>query len=783
MARDRRIGGVGQAELLEAGARALGRRGVGGDAREEAVEHQLLDLGARRARRAARRRSACEPRPATVMVHERARPSSREQPLLGDAAGLHQRWKACGSSRAAAAEPRLDAARERQIHVVAAEQQVIADRGALEASAPVAVDGDQREVGGAAADVATPAPSSPARERAPPGRRRDRRARSRRRPAAPRAASARRAQPRAAARTRQLARHLVERGRHAQDDVLVGERAPGARGARRRPGGAGTAPTPRPARCAADLGAALSPHGRIGARRSTRGWHSHDLAERDQAARHLRALRARELADDRGRARRRPRQRAARRPAARARRRGRGTTAASGAAATSPGATSCGISSTTMRADAARGSTWASAELVVPRSMPTTYRGAASAHSAPRARCTRASSGGRRRARRTTARACRPRSRASCSVHRHQLAGVRPRRPRARSRPASAPSDPRRRASSTSVPTRSSRPRRRRQEAELGRLADDQAELAAPAPRPRCPPPCRTAPRTAPCSGGAMPGHRRHRRLDADVVGARGAAADAHALAAPDQAVVRGAVRDGEIEVGAARAPSDRPRASRPSESSVSTTRWRSSAPFMTPPLNRTAVAAPVRADEAPTRWRVIAGSAAKGRPSSRRPTRARRARLRRRARVCGKKPSTSTRLDVAARELGARACRRSTLRAAAEHRDRRGVADRRRRAAVSLAARQRVHQRARTARGRALCPSAFEPRAHGVRQRQVHVVAAEQDVIADGDALEREVAVGLADGDQREVGGAAADVADQHDVADGRAACASRRPRWPSQA
>ena len=44
---------------------------------------------------------------------------------------------------------------------------------------------------------------------------------------------------------------------------------------------------------------------------------------------------------------------------------------------------------------------------------------------------------------------------------------------------------------------------------------------------------------------------RRHRALDADVVRARGAAADADALAAADQAVVRGAERDREVEVGA----------------------------------------------------------------------------------------------------------------------------------------------------------------------------------------------------------------------------------------
>ena len=48
---------------------------------------------------------------------------------------------------------------------------------------------------------------------------------------------------------------------------------------------------------------------------------------------------------------------------------------------------------------------------------------------------------------------------------------------------------------------------------------------------------------------------RRHRALDADVVRARGAAADADALAAADRAVVRGAERDREIEVRAARGP------------------------------------------------------------------------------------------------------------------------------------------------------------------------------------------------------------------------------------
>ena len=55
----------------------------------------------------------------------------------------------------------------------------------------------------------------------------------------------------------------------------------------------------------------------------------------------------------------------------------------------------------------------------------------------------------------------------------------------------------------------------------------------------------------------------------------------------------------------------------------------------------------------------------------------------------------------------------------------------------------------------------------HDAREREVHVVAAEQDVIANRDALEREVAVVLADQDQAEIGRAAADVAHQQQVAD----------------
>ncbi len=53
----------------------------------------------------------------------------------------------------------------------------------------------------------------------------------------------------------------------------------------------------------------------------------------------------------------------------------------------------------------------------------------------------------------------------------------------------------------------------------------------------------------------------------------------------------------------------------------------------------------------------------------------------------------------------------------------------------------------------------------HHVRERQVHVVASQQDVVAHGDPLEREVALVVANLDEREVGGPAPDVDDEDDV------------------
>ncbi len=54
----------------------------------------------------------------------------------------------------------------------------------------------------------------------------------------------------------------------------------------------------------------------------------------------------------------------------------------------------------------------------------------------------------------------------------------------------------------------------------------------------------------------------------------------------------------------------------------------------------------------------------------------------------------------------------------------------------------------------------------HEVGQRQVHIVAAQQDVVAHGHAVRFELAIAFQDRDQREVAGAAADVDHQDDVA-----------------
>src|SRR5215207_7279999 len=90
---------------------------------------------------------------------------------------------------------------------------------------------------------------------------------------------------------------------------------------------------------------------------------------------------------------------------------------------------------------------------------------------------------------------------------------------------------------------------RRAEEAELGGLADDEAELA---PRDRGLRPLLHAEGhdAQSLERGGQPRHGRHGALDADVIGAGRAAADADAAPALGPAVVGRAARDGVVEVG-----------------------------------------------------------------------------------------------------------------------------------------------------------------------------------------------------------------------------------------
>ena len=58
--------------------------------------------------------------------------------------------------------------------------------------------------------------------------------------------------------------------------------------------------------------------------------------------------------------------------------------------------------------------------------------------------------------------------------------------------------------------------------------------------------------------------------------------------------------------------------------------------------------------------------------------------------------------------------------------------------------------------------PKASKALLQKARQRQVHVVAAQQDVVANGDAFQRQVAVLFGNQDEAEIRGASANVAHQ---------------------
>src|SRR5262249_23062762 len=125
-----------------------------------------------------------------------------------------------------------------------------------------------------------------------------------------------------------------------------------------------------------------------------------------------------------------------------------------------------------------------------------------------------------------------------------------------------------------------------------------------------------------------------------------------------------------------------------------------------------------------------------------------------------GEEPVDEQAFDLVARKLGLERAA-DEARAAAEDGHRKAIG--RPGEDLLLGGARGVDERALLPSG-ALLPDRLGER---VRQGEVHVVAAEEDVIADGDAVEDEVAVLLAHRDEREVGGAAADVAHEDDVAD----------------
>ena len=153
MARDRGVGRVREPELLEPAA-TPGERGVDGDQRKEAIEQHALELVARDLVAEVR---AHELAAATGHVDRRRVGSPwLEERLLREATRVDEPVPLQGVELLACAHARDDALfddlGECQVEVVAAEQQVIADRRTRE---PVAagIDVDQREVRGAATDV------------------------------------------------------------------------------------------------------------------------------------------------------------------------------------------------------------------------------------------------------------------------------------------------------------------------------------------------------------------------------------------------------------------------------------------------------------------------------------------------------------------------------------------------------------------------------------------------------------------------------------------------------
>ena len=152
MAGDAGIADIRQPHLVQTASSAAGRFAFVEDEREEAVEENLPEVVDRQVRGL---RAADDLPAAAHHGHGvRRRRIRREQGLLRLPTCLREQAILDGIESASARQLRLDVLGKGEVHVVAAEQQMVADRLAEEAElAVLLVRLNQTDVGGAAADV------------------------------------------------------------------------------------------------------------------------------------------------------------------------------------------------------------------------------------------------------------------------------------------------------------------------------------------------------------------------------------------------------------------------------------------------------------------------------------------------------------------------------------------------------------------------------------------------------------------------------------------------------
>ncbi len=160
MARDGGIGGVRQPHLLQADTALPRRHVVAGHDWKEAVEQRLVHVfdGERRGDGAADQPGAA------AEQRDRTLPFGRvaQQRLLREARLVPEPVQLPGVDAVSGTlEPRLQQAGERQIHVVAAEQDVLADGHPFEAQVAIALGHRDQ------AEVVVPPPTSHTRTRSP----------------------------------------------------------------------------------------------------------------------------------------------------------------------------------------------------------------------------------------------------------------------------------------------------------------------------------------------------------------------------------------------------------------------------------------------------------------------------------------------------------------------------------------------------------------------------------------------------------------------------------------